>query len=135
MAVRPIVDVDGVRDLQRRLRGVGDGTGPRELRELNKRAAEPVKEEGQRRAPKLEGRLSKSVTVQAQQRVAYVKAGSRVRVPYAGVIHFGWPAHNIEAQPFLYEAIEDRAGQVEDVYVDGINELLRRYFPTSHRTI
>jgi len=32
-----------------------------------------------------------------------VQAG-RASVPYAGPIHWGWPARNIEPQPFLTDA-------------------------------
>ena len=48
----------------------------------------------------------------------------RSRVPYAGVIHFGWPAHNIEPQPFLYEALEDKREDVATLYGLGIEVLI-----------
>jgi hypothetical protein len=42
------------------------------------------------------------------------------------VIHFGWPGHNIEPQPFLYDAIERRSGDVIVRYARGIDGLLER---------
>ena len=38
-------------------------------------------------------------------------AGRREGIePYAGPIHFGWRERNIEPQPFLYDALDDRRG-------------------------
>ena len=55
------------------------------------------------RAPKRSGRLASSLTVRA--------SGSDVEVSsalvYAGVIHYGWAAHGISANPFLVPAATD----------------------------
>ena len=47
-------------------------------------------------------------------------------VPYAGVIHFGWPRHNIEPQPFLYDALDRRSDEVIKLYEDRITDLVHK---------
>jgi len=56
-----------------------------------------------RKAPKQTGRLAGSL--RAAPEGQQVQVGSPL--VYAPVIHYGWPAHNIEPQPFLDEAAEE----------------------------
>jgi len=56
---------------------------------------------------------------------AVVRAGG-AKTPYAGVVHYGWPQHNIEAQPFLQTALDAQRTQIFDDLEDGIGELLRK---------
>ncbi len=56
---------------------------------------------------------------------AAVAAGKR-RTPYAGVIHFGWPKHNIEPQPFLYKALDRRYDEVVAIYEKRLDDLVKR---------
>jgi hypothetical protein len=56
---------------------------------------------------------------------ASVKAGFK-RVPYAGVIHFGWPARGILPRPFLYDALDARRDEVMDAYTDGMADLIKK---------
>ncbi|SRR5690625_2226519 len=51
------------------------------------------------------GTLAGSIRAGKAKTKAIVRAGG-ARVPYAGVINYGWPGHNIEAQPFLTDALE-----------------------------
>lgn len=60
----------------------------------------PYKSAGRGR-PRSGGRLKKSIRPGATTKAGIVKAGSASRVPYAGPIHWGWPARNIRPQPFL----------------------------------
>ena len=53
-----------------------------------------------------------------------VRAG-RAAVPYAGVIHFGWAAHSIAPQPFLYDAADARADEVLAKFHEDINKQAR----------
>jgi len=53
--------------------------------------------------------------------------GGRGRVPYAGVIHFGWPRRNIEPQPFLYDAVDQRREDVAAKYDDAVADLVRKF--------
>jgi hypothetical protein len=56
---------------------------------------------------------------------AVVRAGG-ARAPYAGVIHYGWPARNIAPQPFLTEALQAKRGDIFRALDEGIADLLKR---------
>lgn len=43
---------------------------------------------------------------------------------YAGVIHNGWPDHNIDAQPWLSEAATEHQTDLVDIYIDHIEDLV-----------
>jgi hypothetical protein len=48
-------------------------------------------------------------------------------VPYAGPIHFGWPARQIKPNPFIYEVLDDRRQEVYAIYAQRISELIYKY--------
>ena len=48
------------------------------------------------------------------------------RLPYAGVIHYGWPAHRIKPNPFMLKAIEQTRGAVITRLETGLGEILDR---------
>jgi hypothetical protein len=54
-----------------------------------------------------------------------VKAGSG-SIPYAGPIHWGWPAHNIKANPFILNAALTTESQWVALYEDEVNKILDR---------
>jgi hypothetical protein len=85
-----------------------------------------VAERAEDTAPRLTGRLADSVSSKARKTGASVVAGGR-GIPYAGPIHFGWRARNIEPQPFLYDALDDRRAAIAERYADGIGELVKRF--------
>lgn len=61
--------------------------------------------------PVVSGRLAASLRASRAKNRAVVRAGG-ARVPYAGPIHYGWPARNIEPQPFLADALREQRSQV-----------------------
>jgi hypothetical protein len=48
-------------------------------------------------------------------------------VLYAGPIHFGWPARNIQPNPFIYEVLDGRRQEVYALYADRISQLIVKY--------
>jgi hypothetical protein len=54
-------------------------------------------------APAITGKLKGSIRAKSGPLYASVRAGNK-DVPYAAVINYGWPKHNIEAQHFLQRA-------------------------------
>ena len=92
---------------------------------VHKRAAEPVQVTAQDIVPVLTGKLRGSIKVRATKTSARVIAGSGV-VPYAGPIHFGWPAHNIAAQPFLWDAADVSTDDVTEIYNREVEGLVRK---------
>jgi len=57
------------------------------------------------RARRESGAMASSIRAGRGKTKAVVRAGGR-RVPYAGVQHYGWPAHNIDPNPFLTDAMQ-----------------------------
>lgn len=49
-----------------------------------------------------------------------------VRVPYAGPIHWGWPSHNIEPQPWVSAAAEDTQSVWLGMYEKDVQQALNR---------
>lgn len=76
-----------------------------ELKEAHMRAAKIVGARSVTTAPVLTGRLAMSVRTGATANAATIRAGNG-RVPYAGPVHWGWPARNIHPQPFIAAAAQ-----------------------------
>lgn len=121
------LQVSGLREIQRAVRDA-DPAVKRAVRDTLKEAAAIVAEEGRRRAPVRSGRLAGSIRPGATSTVGYVQAGTGARVPYAGVIEFGWRRHNIAPHPYLFPAADAKADAVSDAFDRGISETLSNLF-------
>lgn len=119
------VRIEGLTELRVKMRAL-DKAARKELNVIAKAAAVPVATEAARRVPKLTGRLAASIRAAGTQKGAKVRAG-RSAVPYAGPIHFGWPARNIRPQPFLYDALDDRRNEVLEAYERGMTAIIARH--------
>ena len=117
--------VDGLKELQKEIRQTEDVELKKRLRLANKEAAQVVADQAKVEVPRRSGRLARSIGVQASQTSASVKAGTAARVPYAGPIHFGWPKRNIRPQPFLYEAMDKRIGEVRRAYEKNLGKITK----------
>ena len=91
---------------------------------VHKRAAGPVRDTARDIVPVLSSALRDTIAIRATRTSARVIAGSGV-VPYAGPIHFGWPAHNIRSQPFLYDAADVSEDDVVNIYNEGVEGIVR----------
>ena len=120
-----MVEIEGLKELQRTMGRVSRKDVVREIRSANKQAADVVAQEAKRIVPVQTGRLKKSIGAQAQREAGYVKAGTPKGVPYAGSIHFGWPARGIAPQPFIYDALDARIDEVRETYERLLREALR----------
>lgn len=74
--------------------------------------------------PVLTGRLSTTLRAGRGKTKAVVRAGG-ARAPYAGVVHYGWPARNIPANPFLTEALQRTRPAILQALDKGLADLLR----------
>jgi hypothetical protein len=97
----PTVTVEGLNTLVRTLRRAGEDIA--ELKEAHAAVGSMVAAAAAQRAPRRSGNLAGSVRPAKRANGARVMAG-RASVPYAGPIHWGWPARHITAQPFVSEA-------------------------------
>ncbi len=118
-------DIVGLREVQRDLRKLGDDTKT-EMKDTHKAAAEVVVLGAKRLVPYRTGALANSIRALASNTSGRVRAGS-ASVPYAGPIHFGWPARRIAPQPFIYDAIDQRVNEIRGLYDQRINELIEKY--------
>lgn len=75
--------------------------------------------------PVLSGALKGSLRAGRGKTKAVVRAGG-ARIPYAGVIHYGWPARNIEPNPFITDALRRQQGAAFNKLEDGIQAILRK---------
>lgn len=117
--------IEGLREVQKALRDLSDDL-KNEMKPTHLEAAKVVAEAAKPLAPVRTGRLAASI------RAAAVRTGGRVRigagsVPYAGPIHFGWPAHRIKPQPFVYDALDPRRDDVAAIYVERLNDLIVKH--------
>lgn len=125
------VRVEGLRELRRFLAKAGDDVGKDGLKKIHDKVGEPVEREATIRVPRRSGRLAGSIRrAKASTTKATVRAGKK-SVPYAGPIHFGWPARNIAPQPFLTDALASKHDDVIDLYADELDRfvglLMTRY--------
>lgn len=74
--------------------------------------------------PDASGALSSTVRAGRGKTKAVVRAGG-ARAPYAGVIHYGWPARGIAPQPFLTDALNAKRADIFRALDRGIADLLR----------
>lgn len=120
---KPSLKVEGAKDLQRALRKVEEGTS--DLKAIHAAAAGIVETAAKPLARRKSGAMADSIRSTGQARQGVVRAGF-ARVPYAGVQHFGWAARNITPNPFLYDALDDRRGEVLEQYSDQVQSLLKK---------
>lgn len=116
---RPRVQIDGARQLRRTLKAAGDDL--EDLKRANLQAAEIAAGAARTRAPRLTGALAGDIRASGTKTAGTIRAG-RKRLPYAGAIHWGWPARGIEAQPYLTEG----AQQTEPVWVPLYEQELKK---------
>lgn len=117
MAKRPLVQVDGARELRRTLRAAGDDL--EDLKAANLQAAQIAATAARARAPRLTGQLAGDIRASGTKTAGTIRAG-RKKIPYAGPIHWGWPARGIEAQPYITEG----AQATESIWVPLYQELM-----------
>ena len=94
--------------------------------ELNKELSTTLSQKASALAPRLTGALASSVVGNPSSEKAQILAGSAA-VPYAGVIEYGWPDKNIQAQPYLRPAVYNNIGFIVEKYNDSIKSNIKKY--------
>ena len=117
------VQIKGAAEFRKAMKAAGDDL--KDLSATHKDAAELVAADARSRAPFRTGTLIKSIRSKGTRTAGRVLAGSDV-VPYAGVIHFGWPAHGISPNPFLYDAADDRTNDVIRLYEGRVDAMITK---------
>jgi hypothetical protein len=116
------IKVDGLRRLRADLRKMGEDT--QDLKDANAAVAALVASAAAVRAPRGKtGRLAGSGRGNRAVGKATVTFGGAA-VPYAGPIHWGWPARNIKAQPWLYDAAVASQNQWTGQYARALQDII-----------
>jgi len=121
MSARPAVEVDGLRTLRRSLKAAG--LSLQDLKDAHNEVAQLVVRAAAPHAPRRSGALVATDRGSGTQTAAVVRAG-RAAVPYAGPIHWGWPARGIRAQPWLYDAAVDSREQWTGTYLRALQQII-----------
>ncbi|CAB4142710.1 Bacteriophage HK97-gp10, putative tail-component [uncultured Caudovirales phage] len=119
------LEIEGLRDLQKSLRNLTEDSR-NDMKETHRKAGQIVVDGAARLVPVRSGALVASLRSAPTQRQGRVRVGSAA-VPYAGPIHFGWPARNIKPNPFIYEVLDGRRQEVYALYSQRISELIFKY--------
>jgi hypothetical protein len=117
----PVVQVVGARQLRATMKRAGDDLG--DLVDVHGEISRLVV--ASTRAPRRSGRLAGTVRGSGTKTVATVRAG-RSSVPYAGPIHYGWPARHIAPSPFLTDAAHGTEPAWRAMYLDAVEKILAR---------
>jgi hypothetical protein len=126
---RDPIKITGLSEVQRNLRKLSTDAldlNKTEFLETNKQVAEIVINETKKYVPILSGSLAAAIRNASTKKSAKVRAGNAA-VPYAGPIHFGWPARSIKPNTFLYEAIDARKDEVTNRYAELVSDLVTKY--------
>ncbi|MBT1164025.1 HK97 gp10 family phage protein [Bifidobacterium felsineum] len=100
------------------------GADMKELKEVNRRAADIARPEAAARAPRgRTGKLAGSIRVGATQKAGIIRAG-RKTVPYAGPINYGWPARHIKPRTFVNDAVAATEGQWAKEYEEFVKKTM-----------
>lgn len=101
MAGGAVHQVDGGRELRKSLRDAGSDL--QDLKTVHRQSAQLAANAAAQRAPEVTGRLRATIRAAGTKTAGIVRVGNNTRVPYAPVIHWGWPGHHIKANPFAVE--------------------------------
>lgn len=104
------VEARGAEELHRTLTAAAEDLA--DLTEVNDQAGQYVAARAAAAAPRKSGRLAGSLSVVAEP-TGLVVESSEI---YAAPIHWGWPARNIAAQPFLLDTVEQTEAQILEYY-------------------
>jgi len=121
---KPTITVEGARELRKALRDLDGATA--DLKAAHADSANIVAQRAMQIVPRRSGTLGSSIRSTGQAAAGVVRSG-RASVPYAGPVHFGWPRRNISPQPFLYDALDERRGEVLDMYEERVASLIKKY--------
>jgi len=119
----PIVEVKGIRELRKTMKQAGEDLA--DLKDAHQAAGNIVVALAQSLAPKRSGALAGTIRASRLASGVAVKAGS-AGVPYANPIHWGWPARNIAANPFLSNAAQQSEAQWTEFYYQELDKIIER---------
>lgn len=124
MAEALSVNVTGIEEVTKLLNQVVNNL--ESMTSANKEISQTLSSKASAMAPRATGALASSVKGNPSGQKAQIMAGSNA-VPYAGVQEYGWPAKNIQAQPYLRPAVYDNMGYIVEKYNNYIESIVKKY--------
>jgi len=118
-----VVEVEGARELRATMKRAGEDLG--DLKEAHAEVAAYVAAAARSASPSVSGKLAASVRGNRAASSAVVKAGGAA-VPYAGPIHWGWPARSIAAQPFVADTAAETEPHWTETYLSAIERIVAK---------
>jgi hypothetical protein len=118
------IEIDGLRQVQKALRNVSQESRD-DMKETHRQAGQIIVDAATPLVPVESGALLASIKSAPLQRQGRVRLGS-ASLPYAGPIHFGWPARGIAPNPFIYEVLDGRRAEVSRLYEQRIDEIIKK---------
>lgn len=115
------VRVEGLKETIRALEQAGTATA--DMKDLMHEIGLIVTRSAATRVPVKSGRLRRSLRAGRGKTKAVARAGS-ARLPYAPIIHYGWPARSIPARPFLADAVARNQRQIIDALISGLGDII-----------
>lgn len=115
------VNITGVREVTSSLDRYANAAS--NLQEANNRIASKVAQTAVATAPKRSGELARSIRPRVLRQQVEVVAST----PYAGVIEWGNPYRNIQAQPYLVPAVERNMDFIVQQYEANLEQFKRQY--------
>ncbi|WEV67969.1 HK97 gp10 family phage protein [Bifidobacterium sp. ESL0769] len=123
MAKRSLIEIKGASQLARTLRKAG--ADAKDLKDVNRKAADVVVPVAKGGVPVRSHRLENSIRSGATQKAGVIRAG-RKSVPYAGPIHWGWPGHHIKPHTFLTDAAKSTEPEWTELYEQEIKKIIEQ---------
>ena len=117
------VKVSGAHQLRRAFDKMGDRA--EDLQAVDRNAAEVILRRADVLVPRASGELAATGRIDSEATGARVVYGGLL--PYAGPIHFGWRARNIEPQPWLTDATEQSQAAILREYDKATETIVRRF--------
>ena len=117
---KPIVQVEGAREVRATLKALGKGT--RDMTQVHRKVAAMVIGPAASRTRRRSGALAGSY----RPKVSAAKAQVASTLVYAPVQEFGWPRHNITPSHALESTVEDLAPSIAEEYRRHVDDLVGR---------
>lgn len=121
----PSIEVEGLKELRKKLRQVKDSALNDEMKAIHVALAAEITRRALPRVPVDSGALKASVRSSGTVRDAVGRVGKKA-VPYAPIIHWGWPKRGIPRRQFLRDAAEVLERDIVDRYDDAVASMLER---------
>lgn len=134
---KPAVTIEGGRQLRRALTEIEGGID--DLKDIHLDMAQVVADRARQLAPIQTGTLMDSIRPSGTKTASRVRAGYKRIGNYAGVTHFGRPRirgrRGQEPTNFLYDALNDEADEVFEIYVEGLDQIINKGMRYAKKTV